>query len=76
MSKPETFLEGLCGHVLEFGAENFHISCEDGFVRGWAQIDGVRTRILNLKSDGPDAGELDRNLSAAVKKPVLTVLNG
>ena len=76
MGKPVTVLEGLCGHALKFGAQAFDIGCEDGFQRGWAQIDGVRTRIANFMSTGPDAKELDKNLAAAVRKPVLTVLNG
>src|SRR5437899_111676 len=76
MGKPVTLLEELCGHVLNFGAQGFSIGREDGFQRGWAQIDGERTRIANFKSSEPDARELDKNLSAAAKKPVLTVLNG
>jgi DNA-binding MarR family transcriptional regulator len=56
--------------------ESFRIEYEDGFQRAWAQIDGTRTRILNFERDEPDARELCRDLANALKKPMLTVLNG
>jgi hypothetical protein len=69
-------LERLCGHALKFGCESFGVVYEEGFQRAWAQIDGAPTRIANFKRTGRDARELSENFSAAIKKPVQTVLNG
>ena len=76
MGKPATLLEGLCAHALKFGADSFRVEYEEGFQRAWAQIDGARTRILNFKRTEPDSRELRRDLAAAVRKPILTVLHG
>jgi hypothetical protein len=62
--------------VLKLGAESFDVVREDSFQRAWAQIEGERTRILNFKYDESDSKELRKNLADAIRKPVLTVLNG
>jgi hypothetical protein len=55
LGKPQTLLEGLCGHALKFGCESFGVVYEEGFQRAWAQIDGAPTRIANFKRNGRDA---------------------
>ncbi|HLK64678.1 MAG TPA: hypothetical protein VKU19_14635 [Bryobacteraceae bacterium] len=78
MGKPVTLLEQLCAHVLSFGAVSFETERTKGWQRGFAQIDGARSRIANFADPGRDAEELRANLAAAVaaKKPIRTVIRG
>ncbi|MBI4903955.1 MAG: hypothetical protein HY820_09990 [Acidobacteria bacterium] len=69
-------LVGLCGHALSFDAHSFETERNDEWQRAFAQIDGERTRILNLEYSRYDARELRANLAAAAKKPVRTAIGG
>jgi DNA-binding MarR family transcriptional regulator len=76
MGRPQTVLEGLCAHALQFDVESFSVVHEGAFQRAWAEIDGVRSRILNFQYDSRDSKELRENLAAALKKPILCVIEG
>ena len=76
MGKPQTLLEGLCGHALALGADSIEVEYKDG--RDWVFADqgGMRIGIANYTSSSADAKELRGNLYAAAKKPVRTVIGG
>ena len=76
MGKPETLLEGLCGHALSFGAPSITVECKDGMDWVFAQIDGEGVRIAEYESSGGDAKELRGDLEAAAKKPVRMLAGG
>ena len=76
MGKPETLLEGLCGHALSFGAPSITVEYKDGMEWVFAQIDGAVVRIAKYKSSGHDAKELRGNLEAAAKNPVRMIAGG
>jgi hypothetical protein len=73
MGRPETLLEGLCGHALSLGATSIEVEYKDG--REWVfAAQGVAgIGIANYASSSADAKELYGNLYAAAKKPVRTV---
>ncbi|HUA60552.1 MAG TPA: hypothetical protein VML19_17445 [Verrucomicrobiae bacterium] len=76
MSRPETLLEGLCGHALSLGADSIEVEHEDGHERVYARKGGSGIRIANYASSSNDARELRTNLYAAARKPVRAVLGG
>jgi hypothetical protein len=76
MGKPTTLLEGLCGHARLLGAQSIGVERQDGREWVFAHYDGVGVTIANYKSSGADAKELRRNLYAAAKRPVRTVIGG
>jgi selenophosphate synthetase-related protein len=76
MSKPATLLEGLSGHALALGAQSIVVEYKDRREWVFAQIGGTSIGIANYASSRADAKELRRNLSAAARKPVRTVLGG
>lgn len=76
MGKPATLLEGLSGHALSFGAQSITVEYKDRREWVFANIDGTSIRIANYESSSADAKELRRDLSAAAKKPVRTVIGG
>lgn len=76
MGKPRTLLEGLCGHALSFGATSLSVTHKDGSDWVYAHEDGLDIRIFRCQSSSADAKELRRNLSAAARKPVRTVVEG
>jgi DNA-binding MarR family transcriptional regulator len=76
MGRPATLLEGLCGHVLSFGATGLDVERKDG--REWVFMTqgGAGVSIANYKSSSADAKELRENLYAAAKKPVRAAIAG
>jgi len=76
MGKPVSLLESLSNHALQRGITSYSVVYEGQFQRAWGPMDGVQTRILNFPRKGRDAKEPHKDLEAAAKKPVLTVLNG
>jgi repressor LexA len=76
MGRPATLLEGLCGHALSLGAESIEVEHKDGREWVFARQGAVGFGIANYPSSGADARELRRNLYAAAKKRVRTVVRG
>jgi LexA DNA binding domain-containing protein len=76
MGRPATLLEGLCGHVLSLGAQSIEVERQDSQEWVFARKGGVGISIANYEGSGTDAKELRRNLYAAAKKPVRTVIGG
>src|ERR1700723_3802558 len=76
MGKPATLLEGLCGHALSLGADAITVEYKDGCNWVFAMQGGTVFGIASYESSTADSEELLRNLYAAVKKPVHTVLSG
>jgi hypothetical protein len=76
MGRPATLLEGLCGHALSLGAQSIEVEYKDSREWVFANRDGIGMGIANYGSSSADAKELRRNLYAAAKKPVRTVLGG
>jgi hypothetical protein len=76
MGKPATLLEGLSGHALSLGAQSITVEHRDHREWVFANIGATSVRTANYVSSGADAKELRGNLSAAVKKPVRTVIGG
>src|SRR3984893_11741473 len=76
MGRPSTLLEGLCGHVLSLGAQSIEVERNDGREWVFAKKGGTGFGIANYTSSSADAKELRRNLYAAAKKPVRTVIGG
>ena len=76
MGKPATLLEGLCGHALSLGADSIDVEHKDG--RSWvfAIKDGSGFSIASYERSSADSKELLKNLYAAAKRPVRTVLGG
>jgi hypothetical protein len=76
MGKPTTLLEGLCGHALALGAESIEVEYDDGREWVFARKAETSISIANYATSGADAKELRKNLYAAAKKPVRTVIDG
>lgn len=76
MGRPATLLEGLCGHVLSFGAQSIEVEHKDGREWVFAKKGGTGIGIASYTSSSVDAKELRRNLYGAAKKPVRTVIGG
>ncbi len=76
MGKPATLLEGLCGHALSLGAHSITVEHKDRREWVFANRGGISVGIANYASSAADAEELRRDLSAAAKRPVRTVLGG
>jgi hypothetical protein len=76
MGKPATLLEGLSGHALSFGAKSIAVETGDGRELVFAHIDGENIRIANYADSSADGKELLRDLAAAAKKSVRTVIGG
>ncbi len=76
MGKPATLLEGLCGHALSLGADSIAVEYKDHCNWVFAMQGGAGISIANDESSTADSKELLRNLYAAAKKPVRTVLSG
>jgi hypothetical protein len=76
MGKPITLLERLCDHSLSFGARSVVVEYKDGREYVFANIEGTCTRIADFKTSSTEGKELRRDLAAAAKKPLRTVLNG
>ncbi|MCX6929437.1 MAG: hypothetical protein NT154_40415, partial [Verrucomicrobia bacterium] len=76
MGRPTTLLEGLCGHALSLGAESLEVEHKDGREWVFANEGGTGIGIAKYTSSSADSKELRRNLYAAAKKPVRTVISG
>jgi hypothetical protein len=76
MGKPATLLEGLCGHALSLGAQSIGVEYRDRREWVFAYRSGTGVAIANYPSSSADAKELRRDLAAAAKKPVRTVIGG
>ena len=77
IGKPQSLLEGLCGHALSFGAESIEVRREnDQRWRVWANQATERFSIFKCAPSSRDAKELLENLDAALKKPVRAVFGG
>lgn len=76
MGRPQTLLEGLCGHALSFGADSIEVEYKDGREWVFALEGGAGFKIADYASSSPDAKELRQNLYAAAKRPVRTVVEG
>jgi LexA DNA binding domain len=76
MGRATTLLEGLCGHAMSLGAQSMEVEYKDGRECIIANKGAVGISIANYKSSSADAKELRRNLYAAAKKPVRTVIAG
>jgi len=76
MGRPATLLERLCDHVRSFGADSIEVEHKDDREWVFAQDGGTRYGIANFRSSSSDGKELRRNLDAAIKKPVRTVIRG
>src|SRR5215475_4684148 len=76
MGRATTLLEGLCGHALSLGAQSIEVEYKDGREWVFANNGAVGISIANYKSSSADAKELRRNLYAAAKKPVRSVIGG
>src|SRR5258706_15581292 len=76
MGKPTTLLERLCDHALSIGADSIMVEYKDR--RDWVSAvkGGMGFGIAGYASSGAASKELLRNLYAAAKKPVRTVLGG
>jgi DNA-binding MarR family transcriptional regulator len=76
MGRPKTLLEGLCGHARSLGADSVTVEHKDGREWVFAQTGRGEIRIAAYPVSGADAKELCRDLSAAARKPVRTVIAG
>jgi hypothetical protein len=76
MGKPKTLLEGLCGHAVSLGADSIAVEHREGREWVFAKAEGTSVRIAAYPVSGSDAKELQRDLAAAAKKPVRTVIAG
>src|SRR5215471_16237268 len=76
MGRATTLLEDLCGHAMSLGAQSIGVEYKDGREYVIATKGAVGISIANYKSSSADANELRRNLYAAAKKPVRTVIEG
>jgi hypothetical protein len=76
MGRPNTLLEGLCGHALSLGAQSIEVEYKDSRQWVFAHKGGTVIRIANYTSSSSDGKELRGNLYAAAKKPVRTVIGG
>jgi hypothetical protein len=76
MGKPATLLEKICEHILYLGADSFEVEYKDNREWVYARKDNAGISIANFESSSEDAGELRRNLYAAAKKPVRTLIAG
>ena len=76
MGKPVTILEGLCAHALSFSAHSITVEYKTDCEWVFAEIDGMFTRIANFASSSTNSRELRTSLTAALKKPVRTVIRG
>jgi len=80
MGKPQSLLEGLCGHALSLGANSIGVEYKDG--RQWVFANkgtadmGVGISIANYERASTDEEELRGNLYAAVKKVPRAVFDG
>ncbi|MGA2118091.1 MAG: hypothetical protein ABSH56_25480 [Bryobacteraceae bacterium] len=76
MGKPETLLQGLCGHARSLGAQSIGVEYKDGREWVFAYRSGAGFGIANYASSSADGKELRGNLYAAAKRPVRTVIGG
>jgi hypothetical protein len=76
LGKPQTLLEGLCGHALSLGASALEVQHKDGFESVFAQKGRTGFSIARYKSSSADAEELRGDLYAAAKKSRRTVFDG
>jgi len=76
MGRPKTLLEDICAHVRSFGASSIAVKHKDAHALVFAPIGGVGVQIAAFASSGADAKELRRNLYAAARRPVRTVIDG
>jgi hypothetical protein len=76
MGRATSLLEGLCGHAMSLGAQSIEVEYKDGREYVIATKGAVGISIATYKSASADAKELRRNLYAAAKKPVRTIIGG
>ena len=76
MGRPETLLEGLCGHALSFGSHTITVEYKDGHEWVFANKDSMNVRTAKYASSSADAKELRGNLVTAAKKPVRLIAGG
>ena len=76
MGKPVTFLERLCAHAWSFGAPSILVEYKDRRQWVFANIDGKSIKIADYASSSAYEKELRRDLSAAAKRPIRTVISG
>ena len=76
MGKPQTLLEGLCGHALALGANAIEVEYQDGSEWVYAHKGDTSISVAHYKASSRDARELLDNLYAAAKRPVRVSLGG
>src|SRR5215470_5402226 len=76
MGRATPLLERLCGHAMSLGAQSIEVEYKDGRDYVIATEGTVGISIASYRRPGADAKELRRNLCAAAKKPVRTVIGG
>ena len=76
MGKPVTFLERLCAHAWSFGARSLVVEYKDSRQWVFANLDDNSIKIADYASVSANAKELLKDLSAAAKRPVRTVITG
>ena len=76
MGRPQTLLEGICGNACALGAGSIEVEREGRDELIFARNGDVGISIARYRSSGSEARELRRNLYAAARKPVRTVIAG
>jgi len=76
MGRATPLLERLCGHAISLGAQSIEVEYKDGREYVIATKGTVGISTATYKSSSADAKELRRNLYAAAKKPVRTIIGG
>jgi len=76
MGKPQTLLEGLCGHALGLGAHSIKVEHKDGRQLVFAGEGAPDASRPIFRSSPDDAEELLDDLLAALKKPVRAAFQG
>jgi repressor LexA len=76
MGKPATLLERLCGHAGSLGAQSIRVEYKDRREWVFACTSEQGIGIASYPASGADAKELRRDLAAAARRPVRTVLAG
>jgi DNA-binding MarR family transcriptional regulator len=76
MGNRATLLEGLSGHARSLGAQSITVEYKDRREWVFANLGATSIGIANYASSGAEAKELRRDLYAAAKKLVRTVIGG
>ena len=76
LGRPETLLEGLCGHALALGADSLEVEHDGGYDWVYARRGPTGISIAKYKTTSRDSKELRGNLYAAVREPLVTLVHG